>query len=228
MDLSQSSTDTTEPVWHGSLIDPSAIAEHALRQAHELADAAKVAAWDTVLRLLDDQEFSWDANSWRPGGSSWYAPLHQAAWHGAPVQVIDQLIARGAWRTLRTAQGQTPQDIALKRGHDATADRLASLRASTVEMDVLMTLDRQLQAVVDARIRPALSVSLRYPQTEVLTEIPRGQRLWFPVPGMVGGFSIQLLRSYLFVESWSRVVGGSGQAHVVTREGSTLVEQGFV
>ena len=52
--------------------------------------------------------------------------------------------------------------------------------------------------------------------------------LWFAVPGMYGGFQIKLMRSYLFVTSWCRVVGGSGQAHVITAEGYTKVEQGFV
>ena len=33
---------------------------------------------------------------------------------------------------------------------------------------------------------------------------------------------------YLYVESWIRVVGDSGQAHVVTHEGVTLVDEGFV
>ena len=42
-----------------------------------------------------------------------------------------------------------------------------------------------------------------------------------------GGFSIQLLRGYLYVESWIRVVGGSGQAHVITHEGVVLVQEGF-
>ena len=46
---------------------------------------------------------------------------------------------------------------------------------------------------------------------------------------MYGGFSIALMKeSYLYVESWIRVVGDSGQAHVVTHEGVTLVDEGFV
>lgn len=47
-----------------------------------------------------------------------------------------------------------------------------------------------------------------------------------PVSGMYGGFSIELRSGYLEVSSWSRVVGGSGQTHVTTREGYTLVAEG--
>jgi hypothetical protein len=46
---------------------------------------------------------------------------------------------------------------------------------------------------------------------------------------MYGGFSIALMRgNYLYVESWIRIVGDSGQAHVITHEGVTLVDEGFV
>ena len=55
------------------------------------------------------------------------------------------------------------------------------------------------------------------------------QRVWFGVPGMYGGFSITLMDGlYLYVVSWIRVVGDSGQAHVVTHAGATLVDEGFV
>jgi hypothetical protein len=56
--------------------------------------------------------------------------------------------------------------------------------------------------------------------------------MWFPVPGMYGGFSYHLettgVDAKLVVESWSRVVCGSGQRHEITSEGSRLVEEKFV
>ena len=62
-------------------------------------------------------------------------------------------------------------------------------------------------------------------------ELDRPQ-MWFPVPGMYGGFSYRLeaagVEAKLVSERWSRVVGGSGQRHEVTSEGSRLVEEGFV
>jgi hypothetical protein len=55
-----------------------------------------------------------------------------------------------------------------------------------------------------------------------------GQRLWFPVPGMYGCFDITLRQGCLDVRSWCRVVGGSGQTHLVTHEGAVLSDLGFV
>ena len=55
---------------------------------------------------------------------------------------------------------------------------------------------------------------------------------WFPVPGMYGGFKywleIDQLPVRLVCESWSRIVGGSGQRHEITAEGTALLEEGFV
>ena len=52
------------------------------------------------------------------------------------------------------------------------------------------------------------------------------------MPGMYGGFSYRWegmgKRARLVVESWCRVVEGSGQRHEITAEGSRLVEEGFV
>lgn len=56
--------------------------------------------------------------------------------------------------------------------------------------------------------------------------------LWFPVAGMHGGFSYWLeqrrVEPTLIVESWSRVLGGSGQRHEITQGGIALLEEGFV
>ena len=62
--------------------------------------------------------------------------------------------------------------------------------------------------------------------------IGRSDREWFPVPGMYGGFAYSLSiageEPTLTVESWCRVVEGSGQRHVITPDRTELVEEGFV
>jgi hypothetical protein len=55
---------------------------------------------------------------------------------------------------------------------------------------------------------------------------------WFAVPGMYGGFAYWFDQSAgelaLVSESWSRVLGGSGQRHRITASGVILVAEGFV
>ncbi|MGC9258768.1 MAG: hypothetical protein ACP5I8_01640 [Phycisphaerae bacterium] len=57
-------------------------------------------------------------------------------------------------------------------------------------------------------------------------------KAWFPVSGMYGGFSYWLEGegddAKLITESWCRVVGGSGQRHEITGQGSRLIAEGFV
>jgi len=59
-----------------------------------------------------------------------------------------------------------------------------------------------------------------------------GKRMWYPVPGMYGGFEYVLSersgKPLLTTESWCRIVGGSGQRHEITIDGCVLVEEGFV
>jgi hypothetical protein len=72
---------------------------------------------------------------------------------------------------------------------------------------------------------------MRLPELEPLLELA-SPKMWFPVPGMMGGFSYWLeetgVNAKLVSESWSRGVGGSGQRHIITSEGSTLEAEGFV
>ena len=55
---------------------------------------------------------------------------------------------------------------------------------------------------------------------------------WYPVQGMAGGFAFRLQYRErwleLTAESWCRVVGGSGQRHLVTAQEVILKNEGFV
>jgi hypothetical protein len=77
----------------------------------------------------------------------------------------------------------------------------------------------------------SVSPGLRLPELEPLLE-QDSQDVWFSVPGMYGGFSYDFRadgsNTVLTSESWCRVVGGSGQTHEITIEGSKLVATGFV
>lgn len=70
--------------------------------------------------------------------------------------------------------------------------------------------------------------------TPLLTSFDQAstRRIWFAVPGMYGGFHYGLTvrgkRPMLLVDSWSRIVGGSGQRHEIGTDGARLVDSGFV
>ena len=43
--------------------------------------------------------------------------------------------------------------------------------------------------------------------------------LWYPVPGMYGGFRLEFEMENLVSLSWVRVCGGSERRHVIHRDG---------
>jgi hypothetical protein len=188
-----------------------------------LADAARAGDWPAVLARLP----SLGANATRVGGASGFAPLHQAAWHGAPVAVAQELVRRGGWLTLRATDGRRPVDIALGHGHEHLRAVLTPRPRHPLPADVLAGLEVQLHRLVWQRI-PELAAELRMrlPQLAVLTELAE-PALWFPVPGLYGGFSIVLRDTELEVKSWNRIAGGWGATHRVTRVGVELVASGW-
>ena len=161
-----------------------------LRMRHELADAARGYDWPRVLRILGDHPEC--VNASRPGGRSRYAPLHQAAHGGAPWWVANRLIDMGAWRTLRTRDGERPVDIARRRGRLALIPILTPVyRRRRLPAHVLAGLQRHFHAVIRQH-RPGRAPSLRLPELEPMLEMG-GEKVYFPIPGMFGGFHFRLV-----------------------------------
>lgn len=211
--------------WQG-VLDPDALNDALVDSAARLADAAKAGRWDTVFDLVENDLWG-DPNRWRIDGRSWFAPLHQVAWHGAPVDVAERLLRAGAWRSLRTADGDRPIDIARRRGHDHLLETLAVRDLSTGAQAKYAAWDSRLVDLIAERTRMLDPVRFRPVPTELMVS-EQMENLWVSYPGMYGGFNLFVHRGRLLVESWSRIAGGSGQAHVITESGCVLVEEGFI
>lgn len=211
--------------WPG-IIDVDALKASYVNDIDHLVDAAKTGHWTEVFKRLDAGGRP-VANQWRVGGKSWFAPLHHAAWLGAPVDVVDQLIQRGAWKSLRNADGDRPFEIAQKRGHHHLRESLRVRETSEYEQRTFVAWNRHLTELTTERTRGLDPVRYRPVPTELIA-LEQLESLWFTYPGMYGGFGMSIHKDRLFVESWSRVVGGSGQAHVITERGCVLVDEGFV
>jgi hypothetical protein len=216
-------------VWDGVTLAGTLKPEEAERR-QRLADAAKAYDWQAVLALL--AQHSQLINSTRPGGSSLYSVLHQAAHGGAPAGVVEQLLSLGAWRTLRTAQGERPLDIAERQGHTHLRGLLEPVLRHDVPLEALQQIQQHFHAVIRERADQFVREhALRLPELEPLLEMA-DPKLWFAVPGMYGGFHFWLDKiagdAVLIAESWCRVVGGSGQRHLISRYGSLLIAEGFV
>ncbi len=216
-------------VWDG-VVQAKDLSPKIANLRHRLADAAKEGSWTKVLEML--RQHPELVNSSRPDGSSRFSPLHQSTYGGADVNVVQQLVQSGAWRTLQNARGERPVDVASRRGHGQLIPALEPVLKHKVPNGVLLRIHAAFHEVIVGRIRePLPELKLRLPELEPLLELDR-PKMWFPVPGMYGGFSYWLEGSgadaKLISESWCRVVGGSGQRHSITSAGYELVEEGFV
>ena len=216
-------------IWDGVRLS-STVGGEGLEARNAVADAARHYDWQLLLALLAQHDEL--VNSARPDGWSLFAPLHQAAHGGAPVEVVIRLVGMGAWRTLRNAHGERPVDVAARRGHTRLMRALEPDLLHVVPSKTLSSMQEYFHDVIRGRADELVREHrLRLPELEPLLEIKQAP-VWFAVPGMYGGFSYQLEadgeQSRLIVESWCRVCGGSGQRHVVSASGSTLVDEGFV
>jgi hypothetical protein len=224
--------DTEEPVrhvWDGTTRSSSLTAV-AAEARQRLADHAWANDWDGVFAMLAKPDYEEWVNASRPDSTSWYAPLHQAAYGGAPESVIRDLVDRGAWRGLRNASAERPLDIAIRFGHESLREVLTPNRVLDVPDGELRAIQDHFHDVIRGRVADLVDEhQLRLPELEVLLETPSA---WFPVPGMTGGFSMKLSvddgQTKLATDSWSRLVQGSGQRHEITADGASLVRAGFV
>lgn len=151
---------------------------------------------------------------------------------GASVEIVQQLLTMGAWRTLKNADGDRPVDIARIKGHHHLLTLLEPVYKRQVSPEILQSIQENFHSVICGRAEKLVQEhSLRLPELEPLLEMEEPQ-MWFPLPGMYGGFKYYLQGSgddiKLISESWCRVIEGSGQQHEITSEGSKLVAQGFV
>jgi hypothetical protein len=218
-----------EAVWDG-LTRPETLKQEFVRVRQELADAAKNYDWTGVMAILSEHQEL--INTTRLGGSSLYAPLHQAAHGGAPSEIVDKLIGLGAWRTLQNVRGERPVDVAARRGHLHLLGILAPDLKRSVPIGILLKMQAHFHTVIRGRAEKEVQQHrLRLPELEPLLEFD-DLRVWFAVPGMYGGFNYWLLadgvKPKLESESWCRVVEGSGERHAISLAGSRLIAEGFV
>ncbi len=216
-------------LWDG-MTQPETINESVLQSRIDLADASKAGDWTKVLTVLESDSSL--VNVCRPGGKSLFAPIHQAAYCGAPESVVQRLIDAGAWRTLQNFRGERAVDVAQRRGHANLIQLLEPVIKHPVPIGVLLKVQANFHGVIRGRVDELVQQhQLRLPELETLLELDAAE-MWFPVPGMYGGFSYRLeafgVDAALIAESWCRVAGGSGQRHQITSKGSQLVAEGFV
>lgn len=163
---------------------------------------------------------------------SWSTLLHEAVRLNAPLEFVRELVRLGAFRTVKNSQGLRPVDLASEKGFVHLVETLEPGPGQPVNSNRL----EHIQELFHGLIRSTMLIynvraTLWLPQLSILTE-PSADSIWFPVPGMYGGFHFWLDETdgstALIAESWCRVAGGSGMRHRITPVQVLLEEEGFV
>ena len=101
-----------------------------------------------------------------------------------------------------------------------------------IPKETLQAIERHFHALIRERAGELIDRHNVVLPTLAVVGSSEKESVWFRVPGMYGGFSYWLegdgAETKLIAESWSRVVGGSGQRHEITDQGYRLVDEGFV
>lgn len=215
--------------WDGITKAETLNGEEAARR-QRLATLSKANDWSALLSLLSQQPEL--VNVVRPGSRLWFSPLHFAAYGGAPADVVKQLLELGAWRTLRTAKGEQAVDIAQRRGHNHLVTLLTLPKlVQPLSTELLEAIQGHFHTLITRTTGHVVKQhKLRLPQLDVMLELDE-PAMGFTVPGMYGGFYYRLEHirngALLHSESWSRIVSGSAEYHVVSSEGSLLVAAAY-
>jgi len=162
-------------------------------------------------------------NSWRPGDRTENALLHRIAQMGAPAEVAEQLVQRGASRLQRNARRETASDIAEQHGHHHLREALAPKYEHSVDLTALAELQTHFHELIRSRGRVEHE---RLPDLELLLEMKRPCAVVFF--GMRFRYTLETegpLPS-LIVESWLSCVAGSAQVYEVTPSGSQFLKAG--
>ncbi|MCZ1010326.1 ankyrin repeat domain-containing protein [Streptomyces lydicus] len=207
--------------WDG-LTDRERFNERYREERDRFSDTARDADWNGLFEELERNPH-W-ANLPRPGNRSGFAPLHQAAWHGADFAVVSRLLAHGAWRTQRTRDGRRAVDIAREQGRTHLLELLEPVVVRRFPSPPEM-LEYHFHSLLREKtghcfeetehLLPPLAPLMEGPAVEIV----------FPVVGMMGGFTYRLEKDCVKVHAHSRMDSDDGDYYRVTPEGWSKVER---
>ncbi|XP_075248809.1 uncharacterized protein LOC142341608 [Convolutriloba macropyga] len=228
-------------------VGPGCLQGEAEQANEDYANAIYNGHFEEALELIQSYGLSLSANSTRnakkEGKPKLWTALHQCAFLGASKETIEKFIQRGAFRSLKNSEGKTAYDLAVMKCRPTDIVELFKLPAEITENEkgiglMEATLHKHILDRVEELIKknnqslPQVASSFEtYKEVAPLFEMRTREeefdddRLYYPVPGMYGGFSLWInSEDKLVAESWVRICGGSEMRVIIDKEGNLVDE----
>ncbi|KAJ2989685.1 hypothetical protein NUW58_g3340 [Xylaria curta] len=183
--------------WLGHLYtDDDQLPEGYCELRRELSDAAFFGSWPRVWDILQEARYQFD-ESWvnairmKPHAEanlmSFWTPLHQAVYMGAPATVVQRLVNLGASRTLRTRWTEferldiTALELAYDLEETDLQDVLCPVIRNSVPAGTLAQVQKSFHELIQRQVYGLVDASRLYlPLLEPLTELHMSA-IWFPI-----------------------------------------------
>jgi len=189
-----------------------------------LFEAARANNWAEAFTTLDASPDL--INVVEPDNSAFNTLLHLAARTGAKLEIIKELINRGALRSIRIAFDQKPLDFAINEGHEHLFSSLKVPNQRGIDPSFISQVKDEFLNLFykDSRIRS--EIIFRPPQLEPLLEIDNPIR--FVMWRFLGEAKYWIKKDEagkpkLYLFTGSRFVEGSTRTYEISPEGSKRI-----
>lgn len=230
-----------EPWWSqwDGWISAKKMAPEGANRRRRLFDAASANNWPSVFLILDEQRETspnFKINSIRLDDPTWYSLLHYAVQGDAPVEVMEELLAKGHFRSIRCKNGERPVDTAKRLDRTDLVPLLNPLNKHDIPKRKLAILEDQFHQLIHKNTGLSKD-EFRFPPLEVLLERDDLTMSFF-VSNRFGGFVYRLAKVGLplgfdaTIEDWVLLtkdfdrMGDTEHFYLVTPYGSLLVSKG--
>ncbi|CAL4182534.1 unnamed protein product, partial [Meganyctiphanes norvegica] len=200
----------------------SQLREEMVSKIDTLIDLAESYNWNDLLEKIETQYYFIDYcrlvadDSTEP--PKLFTPLHFAAEGKAPKEVIEKLIDKGASLTLKSNEGETPYDIAVRQNLPEDVVSLLQLPEDIrMQEDEIKKMEEGLHKTILKRVKDLIDeYKVQLPQVAYMYE--KGN-YFCSIPMMYGGFHVKDHQDGIETYSFIRICGGSGQMHLIKRNG---------
>lgn len=167
--------------------------------------------------------------------------IHHAAYHNAPLSIIQKIKANNFVLSLKDGEGQLAVDHVSSNASEEYKDLLKPKYKMNISAEKLKNIEKIFHELIYSRTELCTEILIKkhhliLPAISILLE-PHVDITYFywEIPQMHGGFSMEFEWNEdktdvtgLVTNSYNRIFGGSGKTHLCTEKEAVLLREGYI